>query len=373
MFDELVSGIASVAAPDIEQALSLTHAMTALVMFVIPSVAGMVIEPLIFLAADRSSSRRAFVRAGVIAMALACVAAALLPGTASLAGSLALMYVAIGTASGVGQAMLVDGTPDARGRTMARWTLLSLAGDLAAPALLVVLAWRDAYLVLAPVLAVWAVVLALAKLPEPPREAPEQPARLRDALRDRTLVRWLFAMTLCELLDEILVVFASLHVREDLGGDALATSVTVAAFVAGGAIGLVALERLLAHRDERQLLVRVSIACALTYAVWLAAPTAWACAILALPVGATSAPLYPLASARAYACRPDASGLVQAAGHLFTPLSLAMPFAIGLVADHAGTWTALALLVVQPLGLAVLAARVATPPSDVSSSQVRDR
>jgi hypothetical protein len=53
--------------------------------------------------------------------------------------------------------------------------------------------------------------------------------------------------------------------------------------------------------------------------------------------------------------RPDASGVVLAAGHVFTPLALALPFLLGVVADHAGTWAALALLLVQPVGLALLA------------------
>jgi hypothetical protein len=47
---------------------------------------------------------------------------------------------------------------------------------------------------------------------------------------------------------------------------------------------------------------------------------------------------------------------VLAAGHLFTPLGLALPFLVGSVADHAGTTAALALLVAQPLGLTILVA-----------------
>jgi MFS family permease len=50
-----------------------------------------------------------------------------------------------------------------------------------------------------------------------------------------------------------------------------------------------------------------------------------------------------------------AAPLVLAASHMFAPVALALPFAIGLVADHAGTYVALALLVVQPLGLMALA------------------
>jgi hypothetical protein len=97
--------------------------------------------------------------------------------------------------------------------------------------------------------------------------------------------------------------------------------------------------------------------CAVAYAAWLAAPTAWTSAALMLPVGAFAAPLYPLAAAQAYALRPDAPGTVLAASHLFTPVGLALPFAVGVVADHAGTHVALALLALQPIALALLAGR----------------
>ena len=88
-----------------------------------------------------------------------------------------------------------------------------------------------------------------------------------------------------------------------------------------------------------------------------------AATLLAIPVGMFVGPLYPLAAAQAYACRPNASGSVLAAGHLFTPLGLALPFAIGALADAAGTTAALAVLVVQPLGLLVLVAVTRRKPA----------
>jgi hypothetical protein len=81
-----------------------------------------------------------------------------------------------------------------------------------------------------------------------------------------------------------------------------------------------------------------------------------------LLVGATAVPLYPLAAAQAYAALPGRSGAVLAAGHLFTPLALALPFALGLAADRWGIVAALALLVAQPIGLGLLA--LAAPIDD---------
>jgi hypothetical protein len=85
------------------------------------------------------------------------------------------------------------------------------------------------------------------------------------------------------------------------------------------------------RHGERTLLVACSLACAVTYIAWLFAPSLLASAILIVPVGATSATLYPLASARAYARCPGRSGVVLAGGHLFTPLGLALPWLLGLV------------------------------------------
>ena len=355
-------------APDIERGLGLSHTGTAWVVFVGPGAIALVLEPLLFLLADRYP-RRWFVRGGLAAMAVGSLAAAFAPGPIVLAGALTLWGVAGGIAVALAQATLVDWWPEQRARTIARWAMLSLAGDLAAPALLGALGgdWRTGFVIAAGGLAVWT-LLMLRPFPDAPVtvDEDEQPApllaALRDALTDRTLVLWLFGTALCDMLDEILVVFASLHLRNDLGAGTTMQSITIGAFVAGGAAGLVVLDRLLKHRSERWLLVAAGSACAVAYALWLAAPTAWLAAVLIVPVGATAAPLYPLAAAQAYARRPGRSGSVLAASHLFTPLGLALPWLVGVVADHAGLTVALALLVVQPLGLVALATRERNRP-----------
>jgi len=348
--------------PDIERSFGLSHTATTLVLFVVPGVAALVLEPLLFVLADRWP-RRHFVRCGLAAMALGALGAALAPGPITLAAANTLWFVAAGIAVALTEATLVDMWPDARARTMARWSLLSLAGDIGAPALLGALAgdWRTGFTIAAGVLAVWWLATTLRPFPQPPPspvepgdEEPSLLAALRDALGDRTLLFWLFGTALCDLLDEILVVFASLHVRDDLGAGTTWQSVTIGAFVLGGAAGLFALDRLLKYRSERWLLVAAGLACAVCYTAWLFAPTVWLCAALMVPVGATAAPLYPLAAAQAYARRPGRSGSVLAASHLFTPLGLALPWLLGAVADRAGIPVALALLVAQPLGLVVL-------------------
>jgi MFS transporter, FSR family, fosmidomycin resistance protein len=350
--------------PDIERTFDLSHSDTALVVFVVPGIVALVIEPIVFLLSDRYP-RRWFIAGGLAAMAVSAFLAAVAPNPTVLVVAFSLWFISSGAATALSQATLVDRDPEHRARTMTRWSLASLVGDLAAPALLAVLAalgleWRLAFVVVGIVVSVWAVAVAVRPFPAPPtteddEETPSMWQAVRAALNDRVLLLWLFGCALCDLLDEILTVFASLHIRNELGGGPTWQAVILGASILGGALGLVVLERLLARHSERTLLVATGLACAASYLAWLAAPTLWTSALLMLPVGATATALYPLAAALAYARCPGRSGLVLAAGHLFTPLGLAVPFAIGMVADAAGTYVALVLLVVQPLGLAMLA------------------
>jgi len=351
----------------------MSHAALTLATFLGPGVIALAVEPMLFLLADRYP-RQHFIRGGVAAMAAGAWIAALAPTPIALALSLSILWIASGTATAIAQATLVDRFAHERGRTLARWSLWSLTGDLAAPALLAALTlvgetWRAGFAIVGAVLVVWLLALIATKEPQPKTDSPvdDKPhaekslwVALRDALRDRVLIAWLFGTTLCDLLDEILVVFASIHLRVDLHASALWQSAAVAALVVGGAFGLVACDRLLKFRSERWVLVASALGTAVAYVPWLAAPTPLMSTLLMLAVGACAAPLYPLAAAQAYARQPEASGAVLAAGHLFTPLSLALPVLVGSVADHFGTTAALTLLVAQPLGLVVLVAATRT-------------
>lgn len=374
MLDELASGVPSAAAPDIERAFALAHHGTALTLFVVPGLIALVIEPIMFLLADRYP-RRWFISGGLAGMAVSAAVAAFAQSAAVLAITIGAWWIANGLASPLAQATLVDQAPDEQGRarTMARWTLWSIAGDMLAPLLLgglvaYGLGWRVAFGVLAAILGAWAIVIGWRPIPTaaPPAgddgdtgERTSLWQALQLALRDRVLLVWLFGVALCDLLDEILVVFASLHVRSALGGGAGWQTAMLVALTVGSAIGVAVLDRLLLRYTERQLLIAIGLACAASYLGWLLAPTPWLSVALFAPVGATSACLYPLAAARAYARLPGRSGAVLAASQLFTPLGLMLPWLLGLLADGAGTWVALAVLIVQPLGLVALAATAA--------------
>ena len=365
-------------APDIQHGLGATYELTAWVLLLVPGAVALVLEPVILLRADRAP-RRWFVAGGLGAMALAAWGAAAAPGPITLSAAISVAWVASGTAVGLAQVVLVETYAGGRERAMTRWAMLGMLGDLAAPAVFVALAaiglgWRAAFVGVGALALAFAIALARHAMPAPAASAAEAEdaaenaddgpdvgvwAALRDALRDRRLRVWLVALWLCDLLDETLVVFGALHLRDELGVGAVGRSLILGADLCGGVLGLIVLERLLATVAPLRLLAASAAACAVAYAAWLGAREPWLSAALMFVVGATSAPLYPLVAAQAYATRPGRGAVVAAAGHVLTPLSLALPWALGALADHAGAHAALVVLIAQPVGLLAIALAMA--------------
>ena len=386
LLDELYSGVPSVGSADVQGAFGASYALTVSALLLVPGVVALCVEPVLFLLADRYP-RKWFVCGGLFAMAAAAFVMAVADSLMLVTVGLSLAFVGSGSGVALSQATLSDAHPDERERILARWALFGEAGDLLAPLLLAGLAatglgFRTAYGFVGILVLVWALLLAVQRFPDPlpdsepldeeeaadavdgqrsqPGAAPGLVAAFLLALKNRTLLFWLLATTLCDLLDEIVVVFAVLHLRDELGADGIERSLVVGAGVAGALAGAALSDRLLARWPPLRLLFLTSAACTVVYVGWLLAPNVWLSALLFLLVGATAAPMYPIASAQAYRALPGRSGAVHAAGHLFTPLSIGAPLVLGLVADAAGVRWALALLIVQPLGLAA-AALLAAP------------
>ena len=366
LFDELYSGVPTVGAAGIQRGFAISYEATAWVLLLVPSIISMAVEPVLFLLADRHP-RKWFVCGGLFAMAVAALLAAAAPHPYVLAGALSIAFIAAGSGVALAQGTLMDAYPAERERVMARWMLLGLAGDLAAPALMaglaaIALGWRSAYVIVAVGVGLWALWLSRLPFPAPTRpddeEEPGLLEALRTALANRRLLLWLFAATLCDMLDEILVVFASLHLRDQLGAGEVMRSAVLASFVIGGAGGLALADRLMRRIAPLRLLLGSSLICAAAYLAWIAAPSPVLSAVLLALVGAAAAPLYPITVAQAYAALPGRSGAVNAAGSVFTPLTLALPWVLGWIADRAGTGAALLALVAQPIGLALIALAV---------------
>jgi MFS transporter, FSR family, fosmidomycin resistance protein len=366
LLDELWTGVPTLEAPAVERDHALAHGGVALTLFVVPQLLATLAEARLLLWAERGDRRR-WMGAAQAFTALGALAAALAGAPWQLALAFGVTGTAAGVVAGLAQAALVDGQPQARERAMARWTLAAALGDLGAPFLLGAVAllggsWRAALVGLALALLVHAVLL-LRAAPNPtispaadePEPEPTVRAALRIALGNRMLLGWLGASALCSLLDEIMVAFAMLHLRQDRGASEGEAAAAAGAWAFGCTLGLVVSERLLARVPARALLGGGALVCALACATWWMA-SAWPLAALGLFVlGLGTAPLYPIAHAQCYAALPGRAVLVGVAASLFAPLELLAPWGLGVLADHHGLPVALLALGGAPLVLGVLA------------------
>ena len=353
----------ALAAPDIQVSFGLSYTTVSGLVLVAPLVVGLLLEPPLYLLADRYP-RRWFVCGGLLAMGLALIIAGLATSVWVFALAMAGWYVGSGCGVGLSQATLIDSDPERGERLMTRWTLLGSIGDLAAPLLVAGLAWlaigwRGAFVIGGALVVLWSLVMRAQSFPGDARagDPGEDMAvvSLRSALRNRRLIVWLFGCWLCELMDEILVVFASLHLRDELGVGPATQALVLGCFTVWSMLGLALVERYLSRHDPLRVLQVAAAACALTYLLWLTTTSIAASATLLFVVGLTCAPLYPIAMAQAYRALPGASGTVHAVGNVFMPATVVLTLGLGWLADHIGLAFTLMVLVLQPLGLYLIA------------------
>jgi sugar phosphate permease len=332
-------------------------------LLVAPMVTSILEAPILAWTDRRKAKRQVLVATGVAGMALSVGLVSFVNGACGLALATAFYGLMSGIALGTAEAMLVDGeSDDSAGRRLARWSLFASLGDVLAPsslalASLVALPWRTSFRVAG--IALLMVALALLLLPGREREMPDADARepalaaLRSALSHRPLFAWLLGAALCTLLDELLAVLAAIWVSEKFSEAMVAP--TLIAFSLGGVAGAALLERALARWSRSAALMVSSSACVLAMAAWLSAetrPLAIACCFV---VGATTAPLHPLAKAEAFATHPSRPGLVNGAAQVFVAIDLVAPVLLAWVAERLGVRLALASLTIQPIALLVMA------------------
>ncbi|HEX6245902.1 MAG TPA: MFS transporter [Polyangiales bacterium] len=360
LLDELSTGVPVSAAGLFQTHLSLSASLLTLGLFTIPVGIAIVIEPPLFLWAGKRSRTRVI----SVSLLLVALGAVLLAFTRSFVGlllSLTVWYPAIGLASGLAQAELMDREPEQRERNLTRWTLLSAIGDVAAPALLAgSLKLRASYwgalLVAALVCLLLALRLWFVAPVDPSEEEEEAPSTksLRAILKNRALLIWLLGASLCDLMDETLTALAAVRVEHELHGDAWALLLVLSAIPLGGTLSLLLVEWLLL-RVRATLLLGVScVLSVLALGLFLLSRSAEAMALSAFLLGAADAAHYPIAQAQAYRAAPEDSSWVASLGSAFTVLTVVSTPLLGWVVDRHGLSWGFLTLCLQPAGLLLI-------------------
>jgi len=362
--DELASGIPFVGSPEIKSEFGVSYAEAAGWLLFSISVLGFALEPPLFLLADRLP-RRWFVCGGLALLGLVCVAAGLAPGYGFLVAALLLYGPLSGCGVALAQATLADASRDKLERALLRWTFAGALGDLATPSLIALSAvlasgWRTSFVAVGVLLVGYAALLWTRSFPEPSQREADGAAReslraaLVSALREPLLLRWAIGVSLCALLDEIMVAFASLYLRDVLGLSLAARTSALSAEIAGAIVGLIAGEALLRRFAPLRVLLVSALFCTVSWFAFLSVQSAAAASFWLFVTGALAALQYPIAKAQAYRALPNRSGAVNAVLTLFGVIELPLPIAIGVLADHFGLGIALATLALQPIGLVLV-------------------
>ena len=329
-------------------------------------LSGVLIEaPLLHLTARWP--RRGVLAGSLVAVALSCFAAACAGSYAALLGVLFVFGLAIGMACAVAEAALMDLTPEERERTLGRWSLLSGVGDVAAPLLVggvawVGLGWRAAFVVVG----LWSLVhaaLVRAGPPLPPGRPEDEDGEEGEVASGpwwrapgvRAAIGWCLASGFCALVDEVLVSFGSLRL-EELGASPGERSVVLAAGTLGSILGLIVAEWAWSRVEPLRVLLYCSVLTGVALAVWPAARWLPLSSVVLALTCALEAPLYAVVAAQAFAAMPGRSTTVVTIAAVASGFDLLVPVGIGWVADHWGLRSALASMLLGPLGLAIVAA-----------------
>jgi MFS family permease len=370
--DEFWSGVAVVAAPEIEREQRIEHGGYALLVFALPLMGSALLEAGLALVADRYPRRRV-TGCALLALSAALVLCAVASEGSLLAIGLALAGAASGVACGAAQGELVAASPGAGARAMTRWVLFGSIGDVLTPLLVAVVlgaggSYRVAFVAAAALVLLQGGVLigggepgvpapaAPAEDGEDPEDAEAVPllTALREGVRNASLWRWLVAAGLCTLLDEIVVAFAALHAERDLGASSALAVACVTGVSVGAVLGAWLTDRLLGAVAPDRVLLGSTLATLLTLAAVVLAPSLTWLALALVGLGASAAPQYALTKAKAYAASPGRPGVVNALAQVFVLVDIVGPLALGALADHAGVAAAMACLVLQPLGVLLL-------------------
>jgi MFS family permease len=364
--DELWSGVAVVAAPEVERLHAVDHAEYTLWVFAVPMLASTLIEAPIALLSDRWP-RRLVLACGLLGLGLSLGLCALAQSPWLLAIGLSLAGAASGVACAAAQSELVSTFPGGAHRAMSRWIALAAAGDALTPLAVGAALWsggtyRTAFGVLAvATLASGLLTLRRARRAAAPSVASEEDepvaplmAAVRSAAKRPKLWLLLHAASTCILLDEVVVALAALRLHEH-GWSTSAIAGALTGLSGGAVLGALLNEHLLGRWSPGRLMAFSALGSIGCLGLFIAAPSAGlACAALFL-LGICSAPHYPLIQASAYELIPNQPGVVNAIAQVFVVLELLLPLAVGTVAERYGLGLALAALMLEPVILLVVA------------------
>ncbi len=270
-----------------------------------------------------------------------------------------------GVACSFAQAALVGlergtGNGKAAERVASRWALAGALGDVAAPAILVVVGsrWRAAYFVGAAVTATLALLILGRRTSvlsggasDGDDEEPAPRFTLRELLAARPVLLAALAATACTFLDEIVLGVGALYLGDRFALATSPRSVVLGAWTVAALAGTAAVSYAIERVSTPRLLMLSGGACGLAFASALSVRSPIAAGALLVVAAFFSSWHWPLCQALSLRAAGERPLLAGTASALWTPLELAAPFVVAAVAGLFGSPAAMALLLVQPVAV----------------------
>jgi FSR family fosmidomycin resistance protein-like MFS transporter len=329
-------------------------------LFAIPSLAALAVEPLLGVLADRGWRRRLILGGGLV-FAATTVGVGIASGFAVLLAVVALAYPASGAFVGLSQGVLMDDARHNRERLMAGWTLVGSVGVVVAPlAVAACLAlgggWRPVFAVLGLGVAVSLLALRGLHLSTGVMSVESFGAGIRSVARllhRAEVVRWLTLLQATDLMLDVLHGFLALYLVDVAQVGPARAALGVATWTGGGLVGD-ALLLLILRRLSGTGYLRVSaVLVGAVYPVFLLVQSFAAKLVALALLGVLNAGWYAIPKARLYATVDGRSGAVFALGTVAGAVGGMLPLVIGLVAGAAGLGAALWIPLLAPVALLV--------------------
>lgn len=366
LLDELVFGVREASWPLMRDDLGLTYVQVGLLLS-LPGFIANFIEPALGILAD-TGRRRALVLGGGVAFLVSLLLTAWSASFIPLLLSFILFYPASGAFVSLSQAALMDHDPARHEQNMAQWTLAGSLGVTFGPLLLGLgialgTGWRGLYFGLAALTGI--LVVAATRFSFANHTAHESSSEdavigfrqgiraALDALRRKTVLRWLILLEFSNLLMDILLGYMALYMVDVAGVSEGQAGLAVAVWTVVGLAGDALLIPLLERVDGLSYL-RISVVLELVLypAFLLVEPYAAKLVILGL-LGFFNAGWYSILQAQLYTAMPGQSGTVMALHSASGLVSSLIPLMIGLAAEYFGLQGAMWLLLAGPVALLV--------------------
>ena len=366
LIDELVGGTQGAAMPLIRHALALSYGQIGLLASV-PLLLGSLLELPLGVLAGHGRRQRIAVLAGGVVFIASLAGAAAAGSFAALLVAFVAFFPASGAFVGLTQSGLMDADPARQEQHMARWNLAGSAGAVAGPFLLIAVlaaggSWRTAYLVLAAcsVLA-WLAVAGGGPRPlAPPTaggrgEADRAGAmrRVRTALQQPGVIRWLVLLQLSDLLLDVLTGFLAIYLVDVVHATPAEAALGVGVRLVAGLAGDITLVRVLERTAGLRVLTASAAAAAVLYPGFLLVPGFWPKLAILAALSIATAPWYPVLQASLYGSLPGRSGVAVTLSSAAGLAGGAGPLAVGFLAERFGLAWALAGLALAPAGLLI--------------------